>query len=164
MRLTLRGGSGGTAFLHFDFLFLGPTACRFAAYLGRDHVIRLTDQICHFIPRKGIQPVEYDPLVPPQIWRRIYAVTLDEFGEYLRGTLKGKSHIVQTQDRKHFSGHFETESVVPLQFFGSVREAKAKLADFVDVHLSSQSTSAIVGSPSAAFQQPDETMPYTGPL
>src|SRR5215467_4475883 len=134
-----RRSSDGTAFLYLDFLFFGLSANRFTAYLGRDHVIRLMDQIRQFAPRQGIQPVECHPLVSPKISGRIYVLALDEFCEGLRGTLKGKPYSVQTKDRKHFAGHLETESVFPLQFLGSAREAKTKLANLVDVHLRRQS-------------------------
>jgi hypothetical protein len=117
-----------TAFL--QFLAPRPGARRLAAYFGRNHVIRLTDQTFQFGPWHGIQPVQYDPMVASQIWGGIDVFTLDEFRERLRGALKSKSHFGQTENCKHFSGHFENKERRPTAVSRQRQESSGKTRGF----------------------------------
>src|SRR5271166_250634 len=114
-------------------LLLSP---RFRGF-RRNHLIRLPEHILQFILAEGVQAVEHDPVVAPEVRRRSDVRALSQLGENLGGALESQPHLVETQHGKHFLADFEAQGVAPLQFFRGFGKRETVGTNGFDIHRSS---------------------------
>src|SRR5271169_4111912 len=58
--------------------------------LQRHHIIRLPDQVLQLMVAQGIETVQHDPLVAPDVGRRMHVLPLDEFCKGLGSAFEAK--------------------------------------------------------------------------
>lgn len=123
-------------------LCLSPLAgfggCLLFWRLCRHHRVRLPNQLLQLVPRRGIDPIEHDPLVTSDIRRRTNILTFNQLGKNLWRALEAEPRVIQAHDCENLSANLETKIVTPLQILGCMRKCQAKFADCVCIHFSTQ--------------------------